>query len=164
MRGPIPFLRNFARDDSGAALVEFAIVLPVMLLFFGLCIEGGRTFWAYQATIAGVRDATRYIGRTVPVGICAAGGNIDGYADRVTRIVRETADGRTIFPASVTIDRVVPTLTCYGGAYHLAVTPVATVTADMTITFPFAGIFTFFGVDLPATQTTVADTGRVFGT
>lgn len=164
MPGLRPFLHRFARDDSGAALVEFALVLPVMLLFFALCIESGRTFWAYQAAIAGVRDATRYVGRTAPVDVCANGGNIDGYQDRVTKIVRETSDGRAIFPSSVTIDRVVPTLTCYGGNYHLALTPVATVTADMTITYPFAGIFGYFGVELPAARTSVADTGRVFGT
>ena len=159
----VRFLRRFRRDDDGAALVEFALILPLLLLFFAVTIEGSRMMWSYQATIAGVRDATRYLGRTVQTNICSNGASLAAWQDRVTDIVHDTADGGSLFPASITIDRVTPTLTCFGGAYHLATTPVATVTADLTITWPFAGVLSYFGATLPVIRSQVADTGRVFG-
>ena len=164
MRGPFPFLRRFRRDDDGAALVEFALILPVLLLFFAVTIEGSRMMWSYQATIAGVRDATRFLGRSVQTDVCAKGASLAAWEARVTRIVRDTTDGNTLFPASITVDRVTPTLTCFGGGYRLATTPVATVTADLTITWPFAGVLSVFGATLPTIRTQVADTGRIFGT
>lgn len=157
-------LRRFTRSEDGAALVEFAFVLPILLLFFAVTIEGGRLMWSYQAAIAGVRDATRYVGRTVPSDICSAGGSIAAMENRVTDIVRNTADGRALFPDTITVDRVVPTLHCYGGGYRLATTGVATVTADLTITWPFARVFGLFGGEMPTSRTQIADTGRVFGT
>ena len=163
MRGKVHFLRRFRRDESGAALVEFALILPVLLLFFAVTIEGSRMMWSYQATIAGVRDATRFLGRSVQTNICSNGASLAAWEARVTDIVRDTTDGSPLFPASITVDRVVPTLTCFGGGYHLATTPVATVTADLTITWPFAGVLSLFGATLPTTRTQVADTGRIFG-
>ena len=157
------FVRRFRRDTDGAALVEFALVLPIVLLFFAVTIESARLMWSYQATIAGVRDATRYVGRVVPSSICNDGGDIDDMETRVTDIVRNSASGRALFPSTITVDQVVPVLTCHTGDYRLAVTPVATVTADLTITWPMAGIFSLFGFSLPETRTQVADTGRVFG-
>ena len=159
----VRFLRRFRRCDDGAALAEFALILPLLLLFFAVTIEGARLMWSYQATIAGVRDATRYLGRTVQTDICTTGGSLAAWEDRVTAIVRDTADGSSLFPASITIDRVTPTLTCYSGGYRLATTPVATVTAELTITWPFAGVLAVFGTTLPDSRTQVADTGRVFG-
>ena len=38
---------RFSKEESGAALVEFAILLPMMLLVFAVIIEGGRLMWSY---------------------------------------------------------------------------------------------------------------------
>ena len=162
-------MRRFARDTEGAALVEFGLVLPVMLLLFSVTIEGARLMWSYQAAIAGVRDATRYVGRVVPGDICgtssatAAQASIMAWQDTVTDIVRNSAGGVPLFPASIIVDDVTPVVDCKPGAFHLAYTPVATVTADMTITWPFSGIFSLFGGVPPVTHLQVADTGRIFG-
>ena len=163
MRRLVPFLRRFHRDEDGAALVEFAMILPLLLLFFAVTIEGSRMMWSYQATIAGVRDATRFLGRSVQTDICAKGASLAAWEARVTDIVRTTTDGSALFPASITVVRVVPTLTCFGGGYHPATTPVAMVTADLTIIWPFAGVLSVFGAVLPTTRTRIADTGRIFG-
>ena len=168
--GMVMRLRRFASDTDGAALVEFGLVLPVMLLLFSVTIEGARLMWSYQAAIAGVRDATRYVGRVVPGDICgtspatAAQASIMAMQGTVTDIVRNSADGLPLFPASITVDDVTPVVVCKAGAYHLSYTPVATVTADMTITWPFSGIFGLFGGVPPVTHLQVADTGRIFGT
>ena len=158
----IRFIRRFRRDDAGAVMVEFALILPVLLLLFAVTIEGARLMWSYQATIAGVRDATRFLGRSVAPRVCP-GGNLSAWQGQVTDIVRQTADGKALFPASITIDRVVPTLSCVTGGYRLVSTPVATVTADLTITWPFASVLSAFGAPLPTTRTKVADSGRIFG-
>jgi Flp pilus assembly protein TadG len=57
---PGPRIRRRARaSQSGAAAVEFGlVVLPLMLLLFGI-IQYGFYFWSMQAGSAAVRDAAR---------------------------------------------------------------------------------------------------------
>jgi len=51
---------NFRRDDSGAAMLEMAIVLPVLFTIgFGV-IEFGNAIYNYHLIANGVRDAARY--------------------------------------------------------------------------------------------------------
>src|SRR5262245_16242064 len=47
------------RHESGAAAVEFALVLmPLMLLIFGI-IQYGMYFWARQSAVAAAREGER---------------------------------------------------------------------------------------------------------
>lgn len=164
MTGLRGYFRRLRRDDQGAALVEFGMVLPVMLVMFGLTIEAGRTFWSYQATIAGVRDATRYVGRSEQTGVCNdASPTLSGWNAKVTDIVRNASDGTALFPSTITVGRVTADLTCVTGNYRLAQVPMATITAELQITYPFAGLFALVGVGLPTVDTVVTDTGRIFG-
>lgn len=157
-------LLQMRRRDDGAALVEFAFVLPVMLLIFAVILEGSRTFWAYQTTIAGVRDATRFIARAEGSDICTTGGGLTGWTTRASQIVRQSATGTDLFPSTITVTSVTPTLACISGDYGMGTVPVATVTARLEIDYPFTGIFSFFDLALPKAQTVVRDTGRIFGT
>lgn len=54
-------LRHFTRDVRGAGAAEFALVLPLMLLFLFAIIDVGRFVWAYneaeKATQVGARWA-----------------------------------------------------------------------------------------------------------
>jgi Flp pilus assembly pilin Flp len=155
--------RRFRRNDDGVALVEFAFVLPLMLLVFAMAIEGGRTFWAYQTAVAGVRDATRYLSRTVPSNACSAGYNFAPITPTITDIVRNDMNGAAVLPAQVTIISVVPTLACIPGDFRINPAPVVTVTVDMTIAYPFSGLFGLAGHSLTSVETTVADSAKVFG-
>lgn len=159
------YLRRYCRDEQGAALVEFALILPIMLVLFGLTIEAGRMFWSYQTTIAGVRDATRYVGRAQQTAICDQGSPSLAHWDAtVTDIVRNQSDGTPLFPSSITINSVTPTLNCVDdGNFRLASVPIVTVTAHLTITFPFSSLFEFVGASLPTLDTSVSDSGRIFG-
>lgn len=151
------------RSEDGGALVEFGMLLPTFLLFFAVAIEGARTFWSYQATISGVRDAARFVGRAVPSNICSEGGNLSGMTDTVTSIVQDTSSGDALFPSSITVSSVTPSLTCIIGSYRLDQTPIATVTAVLQISYPFQSVFAFMGMTLAPVTTSVTDSSRIFG-
>ncbi len=156
---------EFSNCQSGAALVEFAIALPLLLLLFATIIEGGRMMWSYQTAAAGVRDAARYLARVAPQDICATGGSVSGYSATLLNIVRNANDGTALFPGGITITGVSPSLICVtSGNLRNSPTPVVQVTADLTITFPFAAVFGFAGgSDLTTLNTTITDQSKVYG-
>lgn len=155
--------RRFLRDETGAQLLEFAIVLPLMLLIFGVIIEGARLMWSYQAVVSGVRDATRYLARIAPRDLCSTGGSVGSYASLLTTIVGSASDGGTILPSGVTVTAVVPSLSCPTGTFRSDEAPIVTVRADVEVTFPFAGLFEFAGGSRPTLDTSVSDQSRVYG-
>lgn len=157
-------LSRLGRDDRGAALVEFAILLPMMLLLFAVTIEGGRLFWSYQATIAGVRDASRYLARVAPSDLCASGGSLAGYTAQLETIVRTRASGAAVFPTGISVTSVTPTFTCGASTFRNGAPAIASVRADLQVTFPFAGVFGLFGQELNTIDTFVVDQNRVYGT
>ncbi|MGO4914750.1 TadE/TadG family type IV pilus assembly protein [Pseudogemmobacter sp. W21_MBD1_M6] len=159
----IPPFRSFAKAEHGAVLVEFAIVLPLMLLFFAITIESARMFWSYQSAIAGVRDASRYLARVAPVDICLTSGGLDSYAAQLKTIVESDIGGNPVLPTLVTINSVTPTVSCINGGYRTDPAPMATVSANMTIVFPFGNLFTLFGSGLTSVTTDVVDQSRIFG-
>ncbi|MEX0338779.1 MAG: TadE/TadG family type IV pilus assembly protein [Arenibacterium sp.] len=157
-------LARFCRDQSGVALTEFAIILPMTLLVFAIVIEGGRMFWSYQTAIAGVRDAARYVARIAPADICVNGGSIATYSNDVSAIVKENIAGQTLFPSGISVTSVGTTLNCFTGTYRLAQVPVVQVSATLNITFPFSSLMAFAGYTQPAITTRIADEHRVLGT
>jgi Flp pilus assembly protein TadG len=52
-------LRGFRRDRSGQALVEFALVMPLLLLFLVGIIEFGRGWNVHQVITDAAREAAR---------------------------------------------------------------------------------------------------------
>jgi len=58
-------MRSLWRDNAGTALVEATIVIPVLLvLVFGV-FEFSAFFWQQQLISTGVRDAARYLSRSL---------------------------------------------------------------------------------------------------
>jgi Flp pilus assembly protein TadG len=51
---------SFLRDESGAAMVEFAMVLPVLFLFVFGAIDFGRALKVYNNLAAAARDGARF--------------------------------------------------------------------------------------------------------
>ncbi len=157
-------LKGLTRCDDGAALVEFAITLPMMLIVFAVIIEGTRMMLAYQATIEGVRDAARYLARVVPSNVCASGGSVTSYNGQLLSIVRNNSSAGSVLPSSVTVTSVSGSLTCVPGTWRVSPAPVAQVTANVSITFPFAAVFSLAGSSLGQINTWVTDRSRIFGT
>lgn len=156
---------RFWRGDDGAILVEFAISLPLILILAFLSVESMRLFWSYQAAIAGVRDATRYLARIAPADLCTSGGSVTGYAGQLKTIVETTITGAALFPAGVTVTSLTPTLRCQTGlGLRQTSVPVAMVSANVSITMPFSQILRVIGVTPSTTlTTTVRDQARVYG-
>lgn len=155
--------KRFQRAEEGAILVEFALVLPLMLLFFAIMIESAHTFWNYQVAVSGVRDASRYLGRVVPVNICNPMGSLNGYGTIVGEIVSQNMNLNPAFSSTVSIDGIDLTLSCENGTYRVNPAPVATVQARLTIQYPLGALFGLFGNELTSVQTVVSDQTRIIG-
>ncbi len=121
------------RAEDGAALVEFAPLLPVFMLFIGLAVEGGRTVWAYQTTITGMRDATYYLSRVVGSDACTSAAATSCWDETLARIVRTVLSGETLLPAADSIESVTSALNCIEGDYCGGAVPVATVTTTVSV-------------------------------
>ena len=154
---------RFSADEGGAILVEFAIVMPVMLLFLALTLEASRMMWSYQTVIAGVRDAGRYLARVTPADICSTGGSVADLSSTLKDIVEKDISGSALFPANITVNSVTPSFSCVAGTYRVSPAPVGKVNANVTIQFPMGEFLSLFGSGISSVTTDVADSSRIFG-
>jgi hypothetical protein len=170
-----PLLHRFRRAEDGTALVEFAISLPLILVVSFGTIDSMRLFWTYQATVAGVRDAARYVARVAPADICDVGGDIDAaladpdfrlvdrddnqitnlveFTDFLQAIIRESMkrdpsdDDVALLTQGADVSNVVVAISCESPPVPLrqAQAPVARVSADMSIAMPGTEVFRLVG-------------------
>lgn len=98
-KNPVDFVVPDRRRDSGATLVEFAIVMPLLLLLMIGILEIGVAFYEYltieRATLEGVRTAS-FTGTTMDAD-CSTINNVveafpGGFVDRIDRIEIFKAD------------------------------------------------------------------------
>lgn len=61
--------------EKGAAAVEFAIVVIVLLLIVAGIVEFGRAFWFYDALTKATRDGARYMSTVAKENMGTAAGN-----------------------------------------------------------------------------------------
>ena len=169
MRAPFPHIRKVRRSQSGAALVEFGISLPlILILAFGM-IESMRLLWSFQAAVAGVRDAARYVARAAPSDICTNGGTLATWESDLQRplfeVVNTSITGAAIFPAGITLTGVTANHVCRSGLdLRQDEVPVATVTASLTMQFPMTAVFRLAGGDGWGTiRTEIAEETRIYG-
>jgi Flp pilus assembly pilin Flp len=169
MRALRLLILKFRRSQSGAALVEFGLSLPLILIIaFGI-IESMRLMWSMQAAVAGVRDAARYVARAVPDDICISNGVMETWDPALNRnlvnIVTNSITGGAIFPAGITVDAVTASLECPATlGLRQAQVPVATVTANLSMQFPMTAVFRLGGGTGWGTITTsVAEEARIYG-
>jgi Flp pilus assembly protein TadG len=158
-------LSALGRAEEGTALVEFAISLPLILVVSYGAIDSMRLFWSYQAAVAGVRDATRYIARVAPDDICETGGSLSAYEARLATIIGSTIDDGALYPVGVGISNVTATLFCETTlGLRQARVPVVTVSADLGVQLPMTGILALVGGSGYGTlTTTVVEQARIYG-
>lgn len=165
MRSTSRSIRTFASDTGGAALVEFAISLPLILVVAYGAIDSMRLFWSYQATIAGVRDATRYLARVAPDDICATGGTVTDFEPALRDIVDGTIAGEALLPQGVSVTGLTAGVACIADlGLRQAQVPIVTVTADLRLELPYTGVLSLVGGTGWGTVTTgVTEQARVYG-
>jgi Flp pilus assembly protein TadG len=49
------------KKQRGVAIVEFALVLPLLLLLMFITVDYGRAVWQYNTLVKSVRDSVRYL-------------------------------------------------------------------------------------------------------
>ena len=170
-------IARFRRRDDGAALVEFAVVLPMLALAFFVVVEFSRLFFNYQAAIQGVRDATRYMARTTSEEICdgltSSTPTVFGTPEIVTaqgiyypiveRNMQTEIEG--LLPLNVKLIQVRSGTRCVAGSFAEPIVPVAEIEAIFEGTFPLIGVLELVGpvdFDHPI-QHTVVDESRIYG-
>jgi Flp pilus assembly protein TadG len=161
---------GFRRREQGATAVEFAILMPIMMVCFGAIVEGARIYWNYQSAVSGVRDAARYLARITDTTICGGASTIavaiPGGAARAQQIIaRNVGSGSTnLFPNAVTVTDVSASYTCPDLDLRSDPTPIAQVQATLTVQLPFSAVFEFFG-NRTNTQmvSVITDQSRIYG-
>lgn len=95
-------LSTFARDESGATAVEFALISPVLIAFIMLLVEGGRMEWTQQT----LQEVSFNSARCMALGTtaCNSTSAIQTYAQGLAR-------GRGVSLTGATIT-VAPNQTC----------------------------------------------------
>ncbi len=163
---------RFRASEQGATAVEFAILMPIMMVCFGAIVEGARIYWNYQSAVSGVRDATRYLARTVDPAICGGTTNTiaaplpGGALADAREIIREhVGTGDTnLFPVAVQVDGIRAEYTCPDLNLRVNPTPVAQVQARLTVDLPFGTVFELFGNRSNSQmQSTIIDQSRIYG-
>jgi hypothetical protein len=76
-----------ARDDRGAAIIEFALVAPLLLVLVWGIIETGRAFYTINGLASAVRDGARYGAAACPQSGTSGVPNIPGCAAAIDSIV-----------------------------------------------------------------------------
>lgn len=96
------------RDDGAQALVEFALVLPILLLIITGVLDTARAVWQSNTLAYAAREGTRYAivhgsGGDPQVGPCAVCVNpTDSGLDYLVNVVRNAAVG--VSGVTVTVD------------------------------------------------------------
>jgi Flp pilus assembly protein TadG len=157
-----PTLRSLCRNDEGSALVEGAIVLPVLFALVAGVFEFSWLFYQQHLISTGVRDAARYIARSAEPNDAtiqraaknlATTGAIAGNTSRVR--------GWSASDVSVTFVSV-PNPPSFGGATGFRGGPVIQiVTVSTVFMVPSLGFFEFLGLKPP--RFSVSHQERVVG-
>lgn len=89
--------RHRGRDERGSATIETLMLAPVMVLFFGLAVLGGRLAITQQAVQAAASDAARSASIARSVGAATSAAQAAGNAGLANQ-------GLTCAPAHVNVD------------------------------------------------------------
>lgn len=162
---PFPPIRRFADDRSGAALVEFALALPLIILVGYVSIDGLRLMWSYQAATAGVHEATRYLARVAPGDICETGGTLTSFDTALFDIIDGAGGGESIFGRDAELMGVTTSLSCVADAgLRQAQVPVVTVSADLRMFLPLHLVLSrLAGTDAAVYTARIEEQARVYG-
>lgn len=129
---------TFPTKQKGVAAVEFAILVPLMILMVFGITEFGRAFYQYNTLTKSVRDGVRYLSTQAP-------GTGHGIAACLAVYGNQTCTGQVLVPGlSTSMVSICDAINCPGT--HSAVSTGSGVVnlATVTVTgFPFTSLVNF---------------------
>lgn len=117
--------------QRGAAAVEFAFILPLLLLIFTGTIEFGRAMWHYDALAKAARDAARYLSTVPTVDLGAEAASATSTARTIVANAATRAGVTGLTPAADI------TIACAPTACGSALFPAEVTTVTVGINYPF---------------------------
>lgn len=129
-------LRRLIRTERGQAMVETALVMPiVLLLLFGM-LDAGRIFHAWIIVTNGAREGVRAASTqqdeaTIEARIDASLGSIDGCNVGATTCTLTNVQGQSGEPVSVEVETTVTMVTPLISDIFGVVVPVSSTTTMM---------------------------------
>jgi Flp pilus assembly protein TadG len=146
-------LHRRADAERGAAMVEFALVLPILAMFVLGIFTGGVAYNNKQQITSAARDGARY-GATLAADQCASSADCGGLT--WAQVVRNVAVQRSA--GSLTTSGVCVALVAGSGAAPAPVDPAHTTKADGTACYADGSSDTGLRVQVVVTRTDVLDT------
>jgi hypothetical protein len=80
--------------SRGTASVEFALILPLLLVLLAVIVDGGRMLADYHAVTKSVRDAARFLAHSSAEPQTCIPGNLDRGQTQVADAIRLAMTGR----------------------------------------------------------------------
>jgi Flp pilus assembly protein TadG len=144
----VGLLKRVVREEPGSALVEAAVVFPMLMVFgFGV-FEFSNVFFQHQEVTTGVRDAARYLARVdnpsdataqLRAKTLAVTGAIDGTKPRVP--------GWTVGGVTITVDSIPnPVIAATSAPAYRGSNPLNIVKVSTSFSYQQMGFLTGFGL------------------
>jgi Flp pilus assembly protein TadG len=142
-------LRQFRKDHSGAALVEFTLLAPVLISLVCGLAEFGQALRQYHVMEKGVRDAARYLSR-VPANPPCVGAD-PSWAGYVTQaknlaVYGATTTGTALFTGWTTATVSVPDPPCLANPRGVLASDLPKITVTASAPFADLGMLSFLGL------------------
>jgi Flp pilus assembly protein TadG len=139
-------MRTPWRSETGSALVELAVALPILVLVFVATIDFGRVFYASIALTNAARAGAQYgahnavqSGNTATMQTTATGAtNLSGVTAVATRLCQCATDTGTFSATSPTANNCLSPATTSCPGLHVVMT--VTVTVSKTFTTVMSGV------------------------
>ena len=135
----LPFVRRRQRVSRGQAMVEFALILPILVLLLLLAVDFGRVFFGWVA----INNASRIAANEAAFHPEAWEGSGNAqlkliYREQVSRTCsRSTVSRPAAVPGRRPISRIPPTSTCPGRRPRTSTSSVTTSGSTLTCGFGF---------------------------
>jgi Flp pilus assembly protein TadG len=142
-------LRQFRKDHSGAALVEFTLLAPVLISLVCGLAEFGQALRQYHIMEKGVRDAARYLSR-VPANPPCMGAD-PSWTSYVTQaknlaVYGVTTTGTALFTGWTTATVSVPDPPCLANPRGVLAADLPKITVTASAPFADLGMLSFLGL------------------
>jgi len=150
-------LRRLRRSSDGAALVEFTIAAPLLLLLMCGVVEMANAMRQYHVMEKGVRDAARYLAASSANPPCVGVADPPGYSWSQAKTEAKhlalygVTSGGAAFFKGWTDDNTVTVNdgTCLTNPRGASANPLARVTVTATATYSQLGMLSLIGLASP---------------